>query len=160
MRPRTEEEDYERPFADVRNAWKMTPDWTPERIDEWAVQQKRASTWVRQSQDGKFLPDPYENLDLALDQRIFSLISTALFASSFGKSTPAFLELLDSSLGQGAEELFSAVQVPAAILGLLAVGSSIVCATQAPEKNRSRFIWLVKGLFGGPFACQPIRRRS
>lgn len=157
LRPKLAEEEYERPFADVQNAWKTTPDWTPERIDEWAAQQKRASTWVRQAQEGKFIPDPFENLDLGLEQRAFSVLSAALLAISFGKATPAFLDMIGATSGEGPGSLFTVLQVPAATLGLVALGSSALCAIQAPEKNRGQFLWFVKGLLGGPFAVNQLR---
>jgi hypothetical protein len=152
IRQKMQEEMYELPFAERRNVSPaQTPDWTPERLDEWGKQQGKAQAWARRAKEGEFVGDPYETLDMALEQRVYSLLTGLCVALAYGKSTPTALAII------GAEGDISFVldtlRLPSAALLLAAIGSSAFCALQAPGKNRSSFVWFAKGLLGGPLAA-------
>ena len=58
-------------------------------------------------------------------------------------------------LGSGIQDL---LQVPALAVVLASIGSTVVnSVVMAPEKNRSRFVWGVKGMVGGPVAVSQLR---
>ena len=159
LRPRLEEETYVQPFADKRNTGPLqTPDWTPEKLDEWGKQQGKAMAWARKARDGEFVKDPLENLDLELPQRLYSILTALLASLVFGKSTPTLLHNLDvdSSLASVPD----ALQAPAAALLLAAVGSGVFSAIQAGSLNRNQVIWFIKGILGGPLTIRQLRGLS
>jgi hypothetical protein len=43
---------------------------------------------------------------------------------------------------------------------MAALASSIYCGSQAPKKNRSIYVWCIKGLLGGPFTIQQFASLS
>lgn len=154
LRPKLQEETFERPFADRRNVGpQMVPDWTPERLDEWGKQQGKSIAWARRAREGEFVGDPLETLDLELPQRAYSILTGLCVAFSFGKSTTTVLSQFDGDLSF----LLQASQVPAAALLLSAFGSGIFSAFQASGKNRNAAIWLVKGFLGGPLTVRQLR---
>ena len=46
---------------------------------------------------------------------------------------------------------------PAFAMVVASIGSAIFCATQASSKNRSAFVWAVKGYAGGPLAVFQVQ---
>jgi len=95
-----------------------------------------------------------------MEVRLYA-IATAIFVSfSCGRATPKFLaDVLHVGTIDSAKGLQDVIQVPALILVLLSVGSSIVCgAFLAPERNRSVTSWGLKGLFGGPLTIIQLRQ--
>lgn len=155
LRPKLEEEMFERPFADRRNVGPtLTPDWTPERLDEWGKQQGKAIAWARKAREGQFVKDPLETLDLELPQRIYSLVTALLASIAFGRSTQSLLDQFDSSFST---EIF---RIPAAALVIASLGSSVISSVQAGGLNRSRLVWFIKGLLGGPLTVSQLRELS
>jgi len=156
LRPKLMEENYVQPFADKRNTGpRQTPDWTPEKLDEFAVQQGRAQAWSRRSQLGEFVKDPFETLDLSLEVRIYAVSTAFLFAFAFGRATPEFLDMIGTVNGESFIEI---LKIPGLALVGANVGSSLLCAVKlAPERNRNAFKWGIKGLSGGLFIIQQLR---
>ncbi|GAX17100.1 hypothetical protein FisN_5Hh486 [Fistulifera solaris] len=151
LRPKLEEELFERPFADRRNVGpQLTPDWTPERLDEWGKQQGKALAWARKAREGQFVKDPFESLDLELSQRMYSLLTALLISMAFGRSTQTMLADNDVSLSV---EIFRA---PAVVLLIASVVSSVLSSVQAGSLNRNRLIWFIKGLLGGPLTVKQL----
>jgi hypothetical protein len=160
---------YEVPFADKRNIGpKQTPDWTVEQLDEWGKQQGRVESWARNARQGAYINDPTESLDsLLLTQRMYSILTASITAVAFGKATPKFLRLVTEAITSGenddiilSEDMLLLLKIPAVVLLSVAFLSSIYCAMQAPEKNRSSYIWGMKGLLGGPFTIQQLATLS
>ena len=138
----------------------QTPDWTPEKLDEYAIQQGKAQSWARRSRMGEFVKDPSEISDLSVTVRLYA-ISTAFFVSfAFGRATPKFLsEILHVGTVSSAQGLQDVLQFPASVLSLVSLGSCILCAAVlAPERNRSVTSWGLKGLFGGPLTILELRQ--
>uniref|UniRef100_A0A7S3LG88 Uncharacterized protein n=1 Tax=Amphora coffeiformis TaxID=265554 RepID=A0A7S3LG88_9STRA len=162
LRPKLEEEMYEQPFADKRNVSPpMTPDWTPERLDEWGRQQGKAQAWARRAREGEFVKDPLETIELDTQQTAFSIITALMVSTAFGKSTPNFLQMTGWIPDQTAvPSLLGTLQGPAAGLLLASVGSLVFCATTAKSKNRDAFVWATKGLLGGPLTIKSLRESS
>jgi len=160
LRPVLMEETYVQPFADKRNTGPaQTPDWTVEKLDEYAAQQGKAQDWARRSRMGEFVKDPSEISDLSIEVRLYA-ISTAFFvAFAFGRATPKFLgDVLHVGTINGAEGLQDVLKVPALALALASLGSSVVCAAfLAPERNRGVISWGLKGLFGGPLTVLQLK---
>ena len=151
LRPKLVEEMFERPFADRRNVGPaLTPDWTPERLDEWGKQQGKALAWARKAREGQFVKDPFETLDLDLSQRIYSLLTALLVSMAFGRSTQTLLDHFDSSFSI---EIFRA---PAAALLIASLGSSVLSSVQAGSLNRNGLVWFIKGLLGGPLTVKQV----
>ena len=155
-------ENFELPFADKRNVGpRQTPDWTVEQIDEWGKQQGRVESWARNAKLGAYVNDPMESLDsINLSQRFYSIVASFLTAIAFGNATPKLLYWINH-IGTTTEDsvlvsndALTVLQIPSAILVLAAFGSSIYCGSQAPKKNRSIYVWCIKGLLGGPFTIQ------
>lgn len=160
MRPKLMEETYVQPFADKRNTGPMqTPDWTPEKLDEFAIQQGKAQSWARRSRLGEFVKDPFETSDLPGGIQLYA-VSTAFFvAFSCGRATPKFLvEILNIGTISSAQSLQDILQIPGLVLALVSLGSSILCAAVlAPERNRSVIVWGLKGFLGGPLAISQLK---
>lgn len=155
LRPKLEEELFERPFADRRNTGpRQTPDWTPEKLDDWGRQRGRAMAWARRAKEGEFVSDPYESLDLNRSQRIYSAFTLLLAALVFGKSTPTMLASASVDLPTNS---FDLLQLPTIVLVISCVGFAGICASQASGKNRNTIVWFVKGLLGGPLAASQLR---
>ena len=145
-------ENFELPFADKRNVGpQQTPDWTVEQIDAWGKQQGRVESWARNAKLGAYVNDPMESFDtIDLSQRFYSIIASFFTAIAFGNATPTLLYWINLSKN----DLLTILQIPSAILLIAAFGSSIYCGSQAPKKNRSIYVWSIKGLLGGPFTIQ------
>ena len=155
-RVRNQVEAFERPFADKRNVGpKQTPDWTVEKLDEWGRQRGRVRAWARAAREGAFVRDPAESTDsLTAPQRVYSIVTVFTAAAAFGRSTPAFLSMM--GFAGNSEALLSSLQVPAAALVLASLGSCVFCAVSAATKNRSRYVWTVKGFLGGPLTVRQL----
>lgn len=162
---REEVEAFELPFADKRNVGpKQTPDWTVERLDEWGRQQGRVESWARKARQGAFVQDPMESFDsLRPQQRAYSIVTGLTAAAAFGKATPAFIGLITSGGGGDVvvdPNLLAVLQFPSAALVLASLGSSAYCALTAASKNRSQYVWAVKGLIGGPLTAHQLASLS
>lgn len=160
LRPKLMEESYVQPFADKRNTGPgQTPDWTAEKIDEYAIQQGRAQDWARRSRQGEFMKDPAETSDLPTEVRLYAMATSLFFSFSFGRATPNFLaDLLHVGTLDSAEGLQGVLQVPALVLALASLGSGVLCAASlAPERNRSVIVWGLKGLLGGPLTVLKLK---
>jgi hypothetical protein len=132
----------------------MTPDWTPEMLDEEGRRAGRAQAWARAARAGEFKKDPYESLNIEGSLQVYSILTTLLATFAFGKSTSQCLDLLKIADSSIVESLHG----PALALILISVGSSIVCSVVlAPGKNRSSFVWGVKGFAGGPIAILQLK---
>lgn len=160
LRPKLMEEEYELPFADKRNVGPLqTPDWTPEKIDEYTKRQGEAISWARRAKEGEFIKDEGEILDLSLGLRFYCILTSFLLSFAFGRSTPVFLVSTSGIMDIDASSQFiSVLQAPALALVLASIGSSVLCGVMmAPGKNRSSYVWAFKGLFGGPLAFLEMR---
>jgi hypothetical protein len=160
IKPTLVEEEYVQPFADKRNVGpKITPDWTPEKLDEWGKKQGEALAWARKAKEGLFVTDPNETLDLTLPQRAFSILVAFLAATAFGQSTPTFLtSVLGSDPDSSILAVPAALQPFALVLVVSALGSSIVSVMFSQKLNRNMIIWGIKGLLGGPLTVLQIRQ--
>lgn len=125
-------------------------------LDEEGKKRGRAQAWARKARDGEFVKDPYEILAIEGAIQAYSIFCFLLTAFAFGRATPSLFEVMHlENAGRGVQEI---AQVPALVAILTAIGSSIVTsAILAPEKNRSQFVWAIKGLFGGPIAVAELR---
>jgi hypothetical protein len=162
LRPKLQEEDYIPPFADKRNTGpRQTPDWTPELLDEMGKKQGRVEAWARQAKAGAFVNDPMETYDLSLQQRVFSIVTALTVATAFGKSTSTFLTITTQFVSRddmsSVDTFLTVLQAPAVGLLVTAFGSMVYCVLDARQKNRSPFVWAVKGLLGGPISVRLIR---
>jgi hypothetical protein len=155
-----EVEAFELPFADKRNVSpKQTPDWTVEKLDEWGRQQGRVESWARKAKQGAFVQDPMESFDSLLpQQRLYSIVTALTVATAFGKATPSFVSMVSGDAVT--PNLLSVLQIPAAALLLASLGSSAYCAMTAKGKNRSQYVWTLKGLLGGPLTVRQLATLS
>ncbi len=151
LRPKLKEEEFELPYADKRNAGpRLTPDWTPELIDEYTKKQGKAIDWARRARLGEFVQDPLEVLDLNAMMRLYLAFSVMEVSFAFGRSTPAFFERIGMADVSG---LLPLLQIPGLALTAANIGSCIFCgAVLAPTLNRSASVWYFKGFLGGPLA--------
>jgi hypothetical protein len=147
-------------YIEKRNTGpRQTPDWTAERLDEYAKMQGQAQSWARRAKLGEFVKDPFETMDSPIEFRLYAVLSAWFVAFAFGRATPMFLQdVVGSWSSSDIVSLTDSLQLPALVLGLASVGSSVVCAALlAPERNRSVLVWAVKGFFGGPLAVRQLR---
>lgn len=128
-------------------------DWTVERIDAWALQQKELQSWARKERERKVQADKLENFDSLGLGKLTSVVTAFTTAFAFGRATPA---LWESVLQRDMDELV-AVKAIAATFLLASVGSSAYCGQVAPQLQRSRTLWMIKGLLGGPVAIQQLQ---
>jgi hypothetical protein len=139
--------------SDKRNVGpQQTPLWTADKLDEEGRKLGRASDWARQAKAGSFIQDPAEILAIDGSLRVYSVLTSLLIAFAFGRVTEGVIDSLQLD-----HSLQETLQVPAITVVLANIGSSFVTYTQAPEKNRSKFVWGVKGLLGGPVAISQLR---
>lgn len=155
LRAKLQEETYELPYADKRNTGpRLTPDWTPERIDQYTQSQGRAVDWARRARLGEFVKDPLEVLDLNFMMRLYLTFMVMEVSFAFGRSTPTLFNLLDVP----ESTILPFLQAPGLALTAASVGSCIACgAVLAPPLNRSSFVWAVKGFLAGPLAVMELR---
>jgi len=127
----------------------MTPDWTPELLDEEGRRAGKAISWARSARAGEFKKDPYENLNIEGNLQLYSIFSALLVSFAFGQSSLPFLEKIGFETSE-VDACINALQVPALALIAASILSSGVCGFGlAPTKNRSTFAWAIKGLAGG-----------
>lgn len=155
-----EVEAFERPFADKRNTGpKQTPDWTVEKLDEWGRQQGRVESWARKARQGAFVKDPMESFDSLLpQQRVYSIVTSLTAATAFGKATPTFVAMVSGDIV--APDVLQVLRYPAVLLLLASLGSSAYCAFTSGGKNRSQYVWTVKGFLGGPLTARQLATLS
>lgn len=126
----------------------QTPLWTPDKLDEEGRKLGRASDWARKAKAGAFVQDPAEILAIDGTLRAYSVMTSLLVAFAFGQHvTGDLLDALDLD-----STLQGTLQPPALAIVVANIGSSIFSYTKASDKNRSKFVWGVKGLLGGPVA--------
>jgi hypothetical protein len=138
---------------------RQTPDWTPERLDEYARIQGKAQSWARRAKLGEFVKDPYETMESPIEFQLYAVFTAWFIAFAFGRATPAFLGNVGGSLtATEIHDLMNTLHLPAFVLALASIGSSMFCAARlAPERNRSVLVWAMKGLFGGPLAIRQLQ---
>lgn len=129
---------------------KETPLWTAEKLDEEGRRAGRATDWARKARAGEFVQDPLEMVVISGGLRYYNMATALLIAIAFG--APTRVILTSEWLGGSGSGFADNLQGPALALILANVGSSIFCYIQAGGKNRSKFVWGVKGLMGGPLA--------
>jgi hypothetical protein len=160
--PKLKVPEFERPFADKRNTGpRQTPDWTVEKIDEWAQKQGRVDAWVRKARAGLFVSDANEQLhELPWTFRLYSIVTYGTVALAFGRASPQFLEYFSSATANvdgSIPELLLLLQVPATAVLFANLGSGLYCGVTAQAtKNRSLFVWIIKGLLAGPLAVRQL----
>ena len=155
----TWEESYVQPFSDknkVRPAnWQ--PEWTPEMIDEEGRRRGETYNWARKAREEKKKIDPAETLSIEGGLRVYSILSAVTISFAYGKASPAGLDMIGLH-GETAADFLFTLQGLALSLIVASIGSSVVSSViLAPEKNRSSFVWAVKGLAGGPLAILQLR---
>lgn len=132
---------------------KLTPDWTAEKLDEYGKSRGRALAWARKAKLGEFMKDPNETLDLPIPFKLYSIFSFFLIAFAFGRATPNLLSQVDMPT-----TTMELLQGPAVALILASASSMFFCGgILAPSKNRSKFVWSIKGLMAGPVAISQLR---
>jgi hypothetical protein len=147
-------------LPDNRNTGpRQTPDWTAEKLDEYTKMQGQAISWARRAREGEFVKDPYEYLDLPVGMRLYGVFTAFYLSAAFGRSTLPFLETTWGIMDHdSSSQLTSLLQVPGLALIVASLGSSVFCGLLlAPERNRSSFVWAVKGFTGGPLAIREIK---
>lgn len=161
LRPRLLEEEFERPFADVRPR-RPAGYWTAESIDEWGKRKGKSLSELQRARQDSIVLDENERLDLDLSQRAYSILTALAIAVGFGRSTPTFLAqtlgLFSSPQDGDLTEVLDVLKVPALALLLASIGSCVYCGLQAPGKKRNSILWAFKGLFGGPVAVGQLRQ--
>jgi len=156
LRPKLMEEDYVRPFADVKpSAASSNPYWTPAKLDEWGKMRGKVIADAQREQADQLVADRMETLDLEPPLRLYTILTGSLSSVAFGKATPTFLAqvLHVSNVESGLE----VIKLPAAALLLACLGSSVFCATQASQKKRNAVVWTLRGLLGGPLAIVQLK---
>ena len=131
----------------------QVPDWTAEKLDEYAIQQGKAADWARRSKMGAYIQDPSETSDLSIGERTYAIAAAFSVAFAFGRSTSTFLRdvLHVMETTTATEQFQSVLHIPAVLIALTSLGSCLWCgAILAPERNRSRFLWGWKGFLAGP----------
>jgi len=154
LKKKLKEQEYVQPFADKRNTGpRMTPDWTPEQLDEEGKRQGKAQAWARKARAGELKKDPYEDLAIEGGSRIYSIVTTLFVSFALGNaSNMAAAFLLGSD--EAGSALLSQLRFPAYALILFSIISSVVSAgVLAPSKKRNTFVWAMKGYIGGPLAA-------
>lgn len=124
-------------------------------LDEEGKKRGKAIAWAKKAKAGEFMKDPFENVAIEGSLRVYCVLSALLVAFAFGASTPSALSMIGIEDGS---PVLNVLQAPALAIVVAALGSSIMSAAiLAPQKNRSKFAWAVKGLFGGPVAVLELR---
>ena len=87
--------------------------------------------------------------------QFYSIMTTLTVAFAFGNSSPKLLEILN--FGGDSSSLLESLQAPALAFVAASIGSCVGCAILAQQKNRSPFVWGIKGFAGGPLAIRQLR---
>lgn len=102
--------------------------------------------------------DPYEELRIEKELRIYAIFASILTTIAFGKSTSTFLTTMLSVVDDNnAQQLIELFEYPALVVILAAFGSCGVNWFTARQKKRSGFVWAVKGFMGGPLSIIQLR---
>jgi len=159
LKKRLEEEDYIQPFADKRNVSPlMTPEWTPEMLDEEGRKRGKAQAWARKARAGEYRRDPMERAGVEGSIRAYCIawIMTAAFA--FGGSSPTFLHTFCGLTDSASATILDVLHPIALVLIAASIGSGVVSSVVlAPPLNRSSFNWGLKGLAGGPLTILQLK---
>jgi hypothetical protein len=129
-------------------------EWTVERLDAWSRQQKELQVWANRERERKIQADVVENFDSLGLGKLMSVVTALTTALAFGRSTPALYTLLQRD--DDAAEL-AVVRVLAVALLIASAGSAAYCGSVAPTLQRSRTLWTIKGLLGGPVAVRQLQ---
>jgi len=106
---------------------------------------------------GSLKKDPYEELSMDGELRLYSIITTMVVCLAYGNSTPRAFEMMGLSVASKNVDL-TIVKIVALGVIVAGLGSAIVNGVAlAPPRRRSSFVWGVKGLFGGPLAVLQLR---
>ena len=128
--------------------------WTPEKLDEAGKKAGEAQAWARRARLGELKKDPFEMLAVEGEMRVYSIFVAVTVALAYGNSTPNAMEMV----GLENEMLVDFFKIPALALLAAGLGSAVVNGVVfAPPKNRSSFVWGVKGLMGGPLAVSQLQ---
>jgi hypothetical protein len=128
-------------------------DWTVERLDAWSRQQKELQIWANRERERKIQADAVENFDSLGVGKLVSIGTAFTTAFAFGRATPTFwVTLLQHDLAE-----LAIVQALAVALLCTCAGSAGYCGYLAPQLQRSRTLWTLKGLLGGPVAVLQLR---
>jgi hypothetical protein len=139
----------------------QTPLWTPAQLDEEGRKLGKAVDWARAAKAGAFVRDPAEIMAIDGSLRVYSVLSALFLGVAFGhKSTDSFLHELLHLENLSSVDFQDALLAPAVAIVAANIGSSIFSYTQAPGKNRSKVVWGIKGLLGGPLAISQLRALS
>jgi len=112
---------------------------------------------ARKEGEGEFMKDPYESLNIEGSLLRYSIVTVPFIAFAWSDASSNILELLN--LGDQGSILLNVMQFIAFKLALLPVFSGIICGLVfAPVKKRSRFVWGVKGIVGGPLAIVQLNK--
>jgi hypothetical protein len=115
-------------------------------LDEEGRRAGKALSWARAARAGEFKSDPYEHLNVEGSLQIYSIITTLFVALSFGKASPTMLSLFNMNQ----DDFFSLTHLPALLILITSLVSSVTAGfIIAPQKNRSKLAWFVKGFAGG-----------
>ena len=139
------------PFIVATTSRSSTPEWTAERLDEEGRRAGKAISWARAARAGEFKRDPYEHVNIEGILQVYSIVSTLFVSLALGQATPRMLSLLGLEQGIGDENsMLESLHIPAVgILVLSFLCSIIAGGILAPQQNRSRMIWFIKGFAGG-----------
>ena len=131
---------------DLKSVSRQTPEWTAEMLDEEGRRAGKAISWARAARAGEFKSDPYEHVNVEGVLQTYSIVSTLIVAFCFGKATPSMLTLV----GIDEDSVLSLLRIPAfGILITSLISSMTASFILAPQQNRSRFAWFIKGFAGG-----------
>jgi hypothetical protein len=128
-----------------------------ETLDQYTKEQGRAQSWAKKARLGEFVNDPEEDmLNVPIFFRFYCILAAFEICFAFGKSTATVLQWfnIDGAVGG----LLAPLQVLGLILAVSSIVGGVACGfLLAPERNRSSFVWTVKGLIGGPLAVGQLR---
>jgi hypothetical protein len=106
---------------------------------------------------GSLKKDPFEDMSIEGELRLYSIITTMVVCLAYGNSTPRAFEMMGLSVASNNVDL-TIVKIVALGVIVAGLGSALVNGVAlAPPRRRSSFVWGVKGLFGGPLAVLQLR---
>lgn len=113
--------------------------------------------WATKQKLTKKKKDPFEQLVIDGGLQIYSMFTSLFVSFAFGNASNAALSNILGRSEDGAN-ILSIAQYPALALILTSLGSCVACSVWlAPSKNRSSFVWGIKGLIGGPLAILELK---
>jgi hypothetical protein len=159
LKKKLEEEDYIMPFADKRNVSPlMTPEWTPEMLDEEGRKRGKAQAWARKARAGEYRRDPMERTGVEGSIRAYCIVWIMTTAFAFGQSSPTFLQTFVGLTDSASATILDVLHPIALALIAASIGSCVVSSVVlAPPLNRSSFNWGLKGLAGGPLTVFQLK---